>query len=713
LKPSTIKAPSFKARDVAGWAFASVALGGAVGAAALWATWRALPGLPLPGGALSEHAVYWAKAAAHRALPLLFGSDASFYRNYWERLPNAEKFAVEMRVAIASIAACAPAVLLAKHYLTASDGMLFVRGGVRHEGGEAIRALRRKFASENEQLPDHEIAPGVAWPSSMWTRHTLIVGGVGAGKSTVMRPLLRSIVESDERLMLFDPKGEFTAGLAEPAIVAPWDARGLAWDVARDLRNILDMRRFAGAMVADSHDPMWSNAARQLLTGLLLHLAATQGRAWGWADLAKLIELPQDAMHTIMKSIHPEAIRAVERASVTSTGVLINLSAFCSPIFDLAHAWGGLPPERRISVIDWARGKAAHRQIILQGHGAYGDLTKSYVEGMTGVFAAYVNSVEMTDSSTRKLWFVADEFAQAGKLPVRALFEVGRSRGVRCVIACQDFAQIEEVHGDKFTRALLSMCGSLIVGQIAPGDTADQICRALGSREVERPNVSRSRGAGGESDSVSHSRDNVPLYVPSELGSRLGPQPKGRGVKLLLFVRGEAYELCWPHCKLPRVRRAHVPAQWLLRPPSLRHAQAEGEAMSLAAQVAALGSQQDPFEDPSNPEGAERRRAGSIKPGPDMGERARSNGKNSEESAGCARDARENAQSSATSREKRFRAPRDDRTPQEVEEDDRAEARHWQDCLNDGYEAARDHRRTTERHSRASWLTRAVRRLSS
>nr|WP_306806069.1 type IV secretion system DNA-binding domain-containing protein [Caballeronia sp. BR00000012568055] len=593
-----------------GWALASAALGALAGAAALWAAWREAPGMPLPIGSLSEHAGYWAKAAAHRALPLLFKSDALFYRDFWRELPAGQKLGVELRLAVAGLAACAPAALLAKPFLTASDGMLFVRGGVRHEGREALRALRRKFAGENARFPDHDLAPEVPWPSSMWTRHTLIVGGVGAGKSTVIRPLLRAIVEADERLMLFDPKGEFTAGLAKPAIIAPWDARGLAWDVARDLRNILDMRRFAGAMVADSHDPMWSNAARQLLTGLLLHLAATRQADWGWGDLAKLIELPQDAMLSIMKSVHPEAIRAVERASVTTTGVLINLSAFCSPVFDLAQAWGGLPTERRISVIDWARGKASHRQIILQGHGAYGELTRSYVEGMTGVFAAHVNSVEMTDSSTRKIWFVADEFAQAGKLPVRALFEVGRSRGVRCVIACQDFAQIEEVHGEKFTRALLSMCGSLIVGQIAPGDTADQICRALGSREVERPNVSRSRGAGGESNSVSHARDHVPLYVPSELGSRFGPQPKGRGVKLLLFARGEAYELRWPHCALPRSRQPHAPAHWLLRPPPLRLAPANSKATSLAAQIAGLDSQETSLGDPRG--SAERATGGGL-----------------------------------------------------------------------------------------------------
>ncbi|WP_429404588.1 type IV secretion system DNA-binding domain-containing protein [Paraburkholderia sp. GAS82] len=416
--------------------------------------------------------------------------------------------------------------------------------------------------------PDHEIAPGVPFASAMWTRHALVVGGTGAGKSTMLRPLIKKIIDADEQLLLFDPKGEFTSGFEKPSIVAPWDARSLAWDLAKDLRNLLDMRRFAAAMVRDSHDPMWSNASRQLIVGLLAHLKAERGIEWGWRELAELIVLPQSGLLAIMRRHHPEAIRAVETASVTTAGVLINLSAFCSPIFDLAMAWGAwgdAPKESRVSMIEWTEGRSPHRQLVIQGHGAYSDLTKSFVEGMVGVFAARINSVETDDDSNRKLWFVADEFGQAGKLPVRPLFEVGRSRGVRCVIACQDFAQLEELYGDKAIRALLAMCGTLVVGELMPGETAESICKTFGSREVERRNVSVSQGRGeNRTISVSYSRDDIALYKPAELASRLGKTGDGTGVKMILFTRGEAYELVWPYCELPIKRPAHEPAPWTL-----------------------------------------------------------------------------------------------------------------------------------------------------
>ncbi|UVS86704.1 DUF87 domain-containing protein [Burkholderia glumae] len=495
-------------------------------------------------------------------LPFVCEVSSARYVRWWGGLETAVRVGVELRLGLSTLAALVPFVLFARRYLKSADQLIFVRGAQRHEGKAATRRLRDRFRRFVERQRDHDLAPKVPWPASQWAKHVLIVGGVGSGKSTALRPLLRKIVDADEQLFLFDPKGEFTAAFEKPAIVAPWDSRSFAWDLAKDLRNVQDMRRFAGSVIKESHDPMWSNAARQLLVGLLIHLRQTRGAGWGWRELSDLVSLPQPALLSIMSTCHSEAIRAVEKASVTTTGVLINLSAFCSSIHDLAGAWGDLPTERRISVVAWARGATQNRQLILQGHAGYSDLTRCYVEGMAGVFATLINSVEFEDSRDRKIWFVADEFAQAGKLPVRSLFEVGRSRGVRCVVVCQDFAQLEEVYGDKFVRALLSMCGTLIVGQVMPGETAEALCKMFGSREVERPNVSCAQGEKSASSTLSYSREDLALYKPSELSSRLGPLDNGKGVRMIVFVGGETHEIVWPIRPLPVVRPGHVPAEW-------------------------------------------------------------------------------------------------------------------------------------------------------
>ncbi len=560
-------APSAKRVGVSTWAFAGCALGALAGCAALNLIWRPLPGLGGPPGALGAHAAMGLRWLIHQAWEPAFAREAAWYESALRGLSPSGQLALRWRAWAGALAACAPAALLARRMLRPRDGLTVLRGPTRLEGKEAAAALRKMLAKRCAARPDHDIAPGVPYPADMWTRHMLIVGSVGSGKSTALKPLIAKVVASGERALIFDPKGEFTKGFCRPGIVAPWDARSLAWDVAKDMRNVGDMRRFAAAMVRESSDPMWSNAARQLLVGFMAYLQATRGDDWGWRELAEMGAAPQAAILPIMEEHHPEAARAVERASVTTQGILINLASFMSPVNDLAQAWGDAPKSGRVSFVEWTHGRDKRAQIILQGHGAYPDLAKSCLEGIVGAVAAIVNSVEMDDDPSRKIWIIADESAQMGKVPIRTLFDVGRSRGVRCVIACQDLGQLEEIHGPQTVKALVSMAGTLLLGQLMPGETSEQICKVLGSREVERANVSASAGGSGSgrSTTLSFSRDELALYKPSELASRLGLTPDGRGVRMALCLAGNAYELFWPRFDMKNARPAHVPAPWTRR----------------------------------------------------------------------------------------------------------------------------------------------------
>lgn len=560
-------APSIKRADVRGWLVSSVLLGSLAAFAILSVLWRPLPVLGEPPWTLREHGACAMKSAASKALGA-FRVDVRYCQMSYASLRDEQLDAMRYRLAIAAAVFLLPGVLLAGSALRGQDGLTHLRGSTRTRGKQAVKALNAALAKRVKRRPDHEIAPGVPYPGDMWTRHVLVVGGVGSGKSTAIKPLIKKIVDAGEQMLLFDPKSEFTMGFAKPRILAPWDARSLSWDIAKDMRNPLDMRRFAASMIKESQDPMWSNASRQLLVGLMIYLKRTRGSDWGWQELADLIALPQDSLLSIMKRFHPEAIRAVEKASVTTAGILINLASFCSSIFDLAEAWGAAAKDKRISFVEWTQGRSPFSQVILQGHGAYAELTKSYVEAVIGVVSAMVNSVEMVDDPSRKIWFIADEFGQMGKVPVRPLFEVGRSRGVRCVVACQDFAQLEEIYGAPMVKAMVGMCGTLLVGQVMQGETAESLCKAFGAREVERANYSSSFGAAGNgpgrSTTLSFNRDEVPLYKPSELTSRLGLNREGTAVTLLLFTGGHAYELEWPLFDIKKARTPHVPARWTL-----------------------------------------------------------------------------------------------------------------------------------------------------
>lgn len=551
------------------WALASAACGIAVFFIVLALLWRDWFGLAAPSGSIGSHVQGCLAWIIHSLSPSLLAQAASDYQTRVGAMrASGELFGAQARVAIALFAATVPAVVLAFRYLRPKDGLIHLRGARRHTGAGAERALKKALAARAARRPDHEIAPGVAYPADLWTRHIFLAGGTGSGKSTALKPIIEKIIRADEKMILFDPKGEFTKAFPEPCLIAPWDSRSHSWDIGKDMRNIGDMRRFAGALVKEGQDPMWANAARQLLVGFLLYLRDTRGTLWGWRELADMLATSQEHLLPLMRRYNPEAVRAVERASVTTQGILINLSAFCAPIYDLAAAWGDIAEEKRVSFVEWVMCEGPrHRQIILQGHGSYPDITKGYVESVFGVISAIVNSVEMDDDPNRKLWIVADELPQMGKVPIRQLFEVGRSRGVRCLAACQDLSQLEAIHGKEAIRSLISMSGALMIGQTGQGDTAEALAKSMGSREVERRNESASYGgaaSGPNSNSVSFARDELQLYKPSELGSRLGYDAERGGVTMALALEGNVYELFYSLYRSQSKRVAHMPAPWTL-----------------------------------------------------------------------------------------------------------------------------------------------------
>jgi hypothetical protein len=112
------------------------------------------------------------------------------------------------------------------------------------------------------------------------------------------------------------------------------------------------------------------------------------------------------------------------------------------------------------------------------------------------------------------------------------------------------------------------MCGTLMVGRIGPGETAETLSKNLGTREVERSNVSTSydgkAGSNSPTTTLTYSRDSLALYVPAELAARLGDKPSLNGCVFAVAVQGKTYEILWPYFTMPKVRKAHVAAQWTL-----------------------------------------------------------------------------------------------------------------------------------------------------
>lgn len=539
-----------------------------------WLLWHNLPFFPLPGGSPS-----WG-----------FAMKSWFLSIFLHRLPAGQlwptwldelgryAYLFQYRISLPLIPSFLVAAMLGWIFHRASitqDALIHIRGRRLLTGKEAASAFGKESRHEckvhGEGLRMHPLFSPLSLDRE--TRHILVMGSVGGGKTQVIKPLMQAARMRKDKVFIYDNKGDFSAEMPG-VIVAPWDARSVAWDIASDCTSKQDAKELAARLIVESKDPLWSNAARQVLTGMVIKLQSERPRKWTWQNLADLIPLPQDELLIVMQKYFPEGIRAVEEASKTTQSILINLSAFAGIIFDLADAWG--TSKKRFSFVNWLKNQGREAKVstvIVQGSGRFAELQKAYIGGIIAAMASRINSAEIGESKTRRVWFFLDEFAQLGKVSGFApLLEIGRSKGIRVVIGLQDINQIRDLYGKEQAESWMSMIGTQIYARISPGETADFVSGLVGDREVERPNISHTLGSGaapgvlspGGTTTTAWQRETLPVLLPSELSTELGSTEKG--IKALFLGYTDALILLWPYTSLKKIREPSILADWTTWP---------------------------------------------------------------------------------------------------------------------------------------------------
>ncbi|MHB1495222.1 MAG: type IV secretion system DNA-binding domain-containing protein [Acidithiobacillus sp.] len=219
------------------------------------------------------------------------------------------------------------------------------------------------------------IHPKIQTTEALEASHMLIVGGSGAGKTTILWPMINQIITRGDKAIIFSFKGDFEqkTGKGERigkqfALLAPWDTRSALWALGKDIRTRLDAEALANTLIPEpekSDNPMWTNGARSLVTGIISDVQREFGEAWGFAELAKrCAESLADfkVLKEIITRENPVAASLISGGadSKTTTSFLANISAYLTHVVNLGVAADDLKNAARgkqWNVNDWISGK--------------------------------------------------------------------------------------------------------------------------------------------------------------------------------------------------------------------------------------------------------------------------------------------------------------------------------------------------------------------
>ncbi|MFA0289515.1 MULTISPECIES: type IV secretion system DNA-binding domain-containing protein, partial [unclassified Vibrio] len=123
----------------------------------------------------------------------------------------------------------------------------------------------------NGRISDFKVDGLALFKREFEVQHMLIDGTTGAGKSVMLRKLLRWIRKRGDKAIIYDKGCTFTSKFFDPSqdtLLNPFDERCANWDVWCDAKDAPDFENIANALIPQhgEGDPFWVDSARTIFS---------------------------------------------------------------------------------------------------------------------------------------------------------------------------------------------------------------------------------------------------------------------------------------------------------------------------------------------------------------------------------------------------------------------------------------------------------------
>ena len=404
-----------------------------------------------------------------------------------------------------------------------------LRRGKRLRGGElaTARELARRtlpwwrdmlHLTRGREARPYTVA-GIPWPGGAETRHTIVSGTTGSGKTVLIADLVEQIRERGERCVVYDKMGSYTETFFDPGqdvLLNPLDKRAPRWSPFAEARSARDFDTMAAALIPrqkDAADPFWITAARQLFShgaAVLWKRGETRNRVLVDHLLKTELSALADAMEgTVAQSIvdpaNPKTALSV-RAMLTA-----NIGAM-----DLLTDEG--PP---FSIREWIEHRSPGFLFLTSRgdqHASLRGLISTWLEIAVNALLSLPRVDGQGNALVRRIWVILDELPTLHQLPsLRPGLAESRQFGGCFVLGVQVFSALRDLYGRDGAETISGLCGTRVVLAAPDKDTSEWSAESLGRVEVESlsEGVSYETPHGGVT--LSTRRDVRPLVLPAEV----------------------------------------------------------------------------------------------------------------------------------------------------------------------------------------------------
>lgn len=323
---------------------------------------------------------------------------------------------------------------------------------------------------------------GLTLPKNFETRHLLIHGTTGSGKSVCIRELLDQIRLRNDRVIIYDKGGDYIRNYYradQDIILNPYDARSASWHLWNECRDMADYESLAAALIpaaAGSADPFWINAARMIFAATARQLSCYEERSMSQL-LKLLLHGDLEVLHTFLHNTEAASLVSAktEKTAISIKSVLATYIKCMQSITDDRNGF---------CIRNWINDESSNNWLFISSMSDRHEMLKPLISMWMDIAANALMS--LAPSPTRRIWLIFDEIASLQQLPyLTQAFAESRKYGGCLVAGMQSMSQLKKIYGVHGADEISGLCNTRVFFRDPSYETAEWASRELGHLEYE------------------------------------------------------------------------------------------------------------------------------------------------------------------------------------------------------------------------------------